>query len=419
MKIHLRYTQMLLNLSLVDEVHIWDICLDDLDNRALLYRFVNETNDPRYIIFPNPQQMVHYNVTKKGQGYLWEAYYHHYATHERYKDEDIIFKTDDDTVFVDVSSFASFLSQITTPNLYFPNIVNNDAGLYVQAKLNVHPVANNVLNFYESHKVPVHQLVNSYYTNSVVEAHSMPFGNICPLTYCTGGLYAKGVFADDIHKAFLSDPQKFIYNCQNGAPPTSTKQTHHFHHYRHHHLRNQSHIGETTNHTLESKAPPVDPINNRLFPVKRRISINMFAGKATMIRQMFKIFLDYQCCDDEGFVGKWPSLTQLDHLIDSHFVVVHFAFNAQYQLGKHFGEWVVQYDELSKKQYVAQFGEDIFDRAVFRSTFLTNGVLQQQQARNELETQTEEKKKQEQRVKLEKQKAIESYGNHFVWNEPL
>jgi hypothetical protein len=414
MKIHLRYTQILLNLGLVDEVHVWDICLDDLDNRDFLYRFAKEANDTRYIIFPNPPENKWRNATKIGQGYLWEAYYNHYATHSRYEDEDIIFKADDDTVFIDVSSFASFLSQITTPNLYFPNIVNNDAGLYVQAKLNAHPTMQHILTAYEKSRIPISGWVDSYYTNTVAAAHKFMFGFVIPLSNWGGGLYTRGDYADQMHKAFLSDPQRFIHNCQNA----SYHQHHQHHHHHHNHSLNSVNNTITIHNNTDSNVTSQDissSSTHRLFPVKRRISINMFAGKFAVVRQMYNIYLQHQCCDDEGFVGKWPSLTHLDHIIDSHFVVAHFAFNPQYTAGKHFTEWLTQYDDLSREQYLVHFSEDIFDRKVFESVFPAEGVV----PKEEDETKKELKTKEYKQTTKEKQKLIDSYGKRFAWKESL
>ena len=83
--------------------------------------------------------------------------------------------------------------------------------------------------------------------------------------------------------------------------------------------------------------------------LRQRISVNMFAGRIALIKKVFSTFLDHHCCDDEGYIGKLPSLTHMDHLIDTHFTVVHFAFNPQYKTdkGKDLSRLIAHYDELS------------------------------------------------------------------------
>ena len=60
----------------------------------------------------------------------------------------------------------------------------------------------------------------------------------------------------------------------------------------------------------------------------------MFGGRIALIKKIFSTFLDHHCCDDEGYIGKLPSLTRMDHVIDTHFTVVHYAFKLQYKTDK-------------------------------------------------------------------------------------
>ena len=60
--------------------------------------------------------------------------------HARYRDSDIFVKADDDIVFIDVGKFGDFLQGVTYEHVHFPNIVNNDAGLAIQAARNAHPM---------------------------------------------------------------------------------------------------------------------------------------------------------------------------------------------------------------------------------------------------------------------------------------
>ena len=90
------------------------------------------------------------------------------------------------------------------------------------------------------------------------------------------GWFSRGDFADKVHSLFLKDPTVF----QN------------------------SHFSKET----------------RFVHFKRRISINMFAARFGLVREAFSLFLHDQCCDDEGFMGKWPSLSHSDHIIDTRYV---------------------------------------------------------------------------------------------------
>ena len=91
-----------------------------------------------------------FDVTTHSQGYLWEAYYEHKSASAEYDDEDILIKADDDIVFVDVDKFGDFLANIQTAHVYFPNIVNNDAGLYVQGSRKAHQQVTDCLEEYET-----------------------------------------------------------------------------------------------------------------------------------------------------------------------------------------------------------------------------------------------------------------------------
>ena len=56
----------------------------------------------------------------------------------------------------------------------------------------------------------------------------------------------------------------------------------------------------------------------------------MLAMRFGLARRVLGTFLTSYCCDDEGFFGKWPTIANASHLIDSKLTVVHFAFAPQY-----------------------------------------------------------------------------------------
>lgn len=70
--------------------------------------------------------------------------------------------------------------------------------------------------------------------------------------------------------------------------------------------------------------------NDRFVRFTRRISINLFAGKVHYVQGMFRTYLTKYCCDDEGFVGKWPGISGGYHTVDNVLTVAHFAFASQY-----------------------------------------------------------------------------------------
>jgi hypothetical protein len=43
------------------------------------------------------------------------------------------------------------------------------------------------------------------------------------------------------------------------------------------------------------------------------------------------LFLEEHCCEDEGFIGAYPTLTHNSLIIHVEFVVSHLAFSPQYK----------------------------------------------------------------------------------------
>jgi len=337
MKIHFRFTDILLARNLVDEVHVWDFSYDQPDDRTYLQDFVSSKKNTTllYRLFEAPKvAKIRYGVTGRGQGYLWESYYEHYSTSSHYREEDILVKADDDIVYMDLDNFAGYLKNIVTPQLYFPNIVNNDAGLALQGSRNAHPSAVSFFDQYQHNGTDFWTRFNSYYFEDLKELHKLGgHWSVCPLScaLCSmhpskgnsnsnweGGLYTRGDIAEALHAGFLQNITHFVATCANQSFP-------------------------------------------RMIPLRQRISINMFAAYMPVIKKTFSIFLDHQCCDDEGFLGKWPSLTHWDHLIDSHFTIVHYGFNLQYDSSgsnKPLSRFIAEYDALSEKLHQQQFEDE-------------------------------------------------------------
>ena len=113
MEIQLRYVDALCERGLVDEVHVWDMCANDVDRawvQSLPYRIMTGA--------------------RKGD---WQPFYRHYATRE--DPSTVLIKADDDIVCIDIDHFQQFIEfVICHPEFYIvlPNIVNNGVCAYLQ-----------------------------------------------------------------------------------------------------------------------------------------------------------------------------------------------------------------------------------------------------------------------------------------------
>ena len=321
MNIHLKYAEFLLRKKLVHSVHIWNFCETKEDEKFLLKYLESIENDEtlvfEYFEIPAMSTNLKTMAGARESGHLWKAYYEHYSNSAEYDDEDILIKADDDIVFVDVDKFDDFLANIQTAHVYFPNIVNNDAGLYVQGSRKAHQNATDCLEEFAREEADFKYNVNHYYVDDIQASYEMSMKKVYPLSGSWNDAWImQGSLADGLHEGFLENPQQFIAACANVSYP-------------------------------------------RMVSVKQRISFNMFAGKMAMIKKLFGTFLEYQCCDFEGYLGKWPSLTHLDHLIDSHFTVVHYAFNMQFGTDtKDLNRFVSQYEALAPSTTTTEKEED-------------------------------------------------------------
>ena len=62
---------------------------------------------------------------------------------------DVFIKADDDTVFIDLRYFEDFIRGITIDHIHFPNIINNDVGIAIQARRNAHSILSTWLKHYQ------------------------------------------------------------------------------------------------------------------------------------------------------------------------------------------------------------------------------------------------------------------------------
>jgi hypothetical protein len=289
MKIHFQYTDIMLQLGLVTEVHIWDFTNGNTADCDYLTSYMRDTVLPGYRLYEKPSlHSVKDASNAHHTEYLWYSFYEHYLNNKRYRPQDILIKADDDIVYIHMSSFQAFVDKVRNSsdnNLHFPNIINNDVGFVVQFDRVKHeaPELEKWMNYYtvNPHQFDFRHLFNDFYTESNIKGAP-------PITSKADGVYRKGEFSYDMHRVFLRNPSLYLH---------------------------QLHV---------SKLP-------RLVPFNQRISINMYAAKFDVICLVYKLFLEEHCCMDEKFIGVFPTLTHNSHIIHVEFVVSHLAFGPQYK----------------------------------------------------------------------------------------
>lgn len=355
MRTHLLYTDQLLRRGYVDEVHVWDFCdkgnptpawqkvIDS--NRAYLTAFFNATDlHPGYRYFqPAPPRPAPRNQSMSADTYLFAPYYEYYTTRPsqtRWADADVLIKADDDVVFLDLARFPSFVAMVVghqrqllqeRPSaaagvFYFPLILNNDVGLAIQGgrsaamapRCGARATALQSQYAYYAAKATTFDVAwTQYYpvngsTGSVV---------VCPLSswQCNAtspvfrdGLFERGDMAHALHRELLVDLDAYLQSCVYPRGPPAQRW---------------------------SVSARASDATQRLVQLRRRVSINFMATTMATAREAFPLFLREHCCDDEAFVGRWPTLRQQqgaasDHVVDTAFAVVHFAFAPQYRTAR-------------------------------------------------------------------------------------
>jgi hypothetical protein len=294
-KIHLLYTDMMLMLGLITEVHIWDFTNGNALDSEYISSFIRDTPLPGYKLFLKPSRhnyrgdFTHPGLSSAHK-YLWYSFYEHYLTNERYRPHDILIKADDDISFIDISYFQTFINEITNwngSNLHFPNIINNDVGFVVQ-EARIHVAAPELKKWMDYYTLDPYQTnfsrrFDDLYNLSLLLESSV---NVEPITSWDHGTYKSGGFAFDMHKSFLRNPAAYLSELHASLLP-------------------------------------------KFIPLNERISINMYGGTFVVIHKLFQSFLYEHCCDDEGFIGSVPTFTKIPHIIHSDFVIVHYAFHSQ------------------------------------------------------------------------------------------
>jgi hypothetical protein len=264
------YLELLFDLDLIQEVHLWDFTRDHVDQK---YLKILEKSHSKYKLFGFHDSSELLNEDNRLT--RWLSYYEHYSTASSpLSDDDILIKCDDDIVYLSLPSFQNYLSLIRSStslsalssqcNLFFPNIVNNDVCAYIQTNHSIHDL------------LPHHD----------IKSERLLYAHPDPLTGYTQHVswFLNPDMAMAIHHDFLSDPDKY--------------------------------------HTMPS-APELIPWNSR-------ISINFFGATGRSIRLSYRLLLE-NSRDDERFLTSdiLPLLDQKSNCIVPSFVVSHYTFHGQ------------------------------------------------------------------------------------------
>jgi len=302
MHIHFQYTNIMLQLGLVTEVHVWDFTNGNTADYDYLTSFIRDTTLHGYRLFEKPLSQTIANQAQRAS-YLWYSFYEHYMNNKKYRREDILIKADDDIVYIHMSSFQAFVERVWNSNgsnVHFPNIINNDVGFVVQYDRVTYGALElkKWMTYYtdDPHQFKFERLFKDFYDK-------FELSSVSPITSWKDGVYTRGDFGYDMHRVFLRNPSRYLH---------------------------QLHI---------SKLP-------RLVPFNKRISINMYAAKFDVIRAVYKLFLEEHCCEDEGFLGAYPTLTHNSHIIHVEFVVSHLAFGPQYN-DQRIGQVRSEYEDIA------------------------------------------------------------------------
>ena len=298
MEIHFQYTDMMLQLGLVTEVHVWDFTNGNTSNSDYLSSYMRNTKLAGYRVFVKSMTQINHRPSENGRTtYLWYSFYEHYLNNKRYLPQDILIKADDDIVFVDISSFQAFIEAVansTDKGLHFPNIINNDVGFVVQYdRIHGAPELQKWMAYYtvEPHQFNFKQLFKDYLPHSsrwfdVYVHYGIKMS--APITTWEDGAFTKPEFAQDMHRVFLRNPSLYLHQLHNSELP-------------------------------------------RRVIFNQRIPINMYAAKFAVIRDIYRLFLDEHCCDDEDFLGAFPTLKNHSHIVHSYHAVSHLASYLQYE----------------------------------------------------------------------------------------
>jgi hypothetical protein len=235
------YLEKLIQNNSIHEVHFWCFTTNESD---IEYMKSLEIQNSKYKIFyPNrPNKRI------------WYQYYKYYRKNTN--ENDIVIKSDDDIVYIDVDQFDNFINNMNKDCMNFPNIINNDVCAYYQTQNNIH----DLFHFPPEKMKKINEKINKVGCGS-------PLSN----------WFTRFDKADEIHKLFLEDPNKFNMN--------------------------------------------------GIIEYGNRISINFFAIHKKSIYKYFKEIKKHDYDDERNFGRAMERLNK--HRIDFSFKIVHFQFSPQ------------------------------------------------------------------------------------------
>ena len=137
----LPYLRAMLQLKLIDQVHLWDFTHNS-DDRKFLRSTAPDTGKllEQKIDFHTLPSGIFINMgnfdCESCDRWIetWDNYYIYYGGY--LQDDDVLIKCDDDIVYIDIDNFHKYLSAIRqSPGLVFANILNNDGTMCLSIKL--------------------------------------------------------------------------------------------------------------------------------------------------------------------------------------------------------------------------------------------------------------------------------------------
>jgi hypothetical protein len=276
----MRYLQLGLQLHLIDEVHLWDYCREEVDRIALLS-------------FINPSQGI-FLRTKYTNRQDWTDYYHYYDNHGKLFPNDIIIKCDDDITFIDIFELPYFLSllrddekrRITSgerekkgiTGVLFANIINNGVASYYQQ---------HHWNFYKTSEENM-ILEEDMNEEILKEDLEYPPGGLC------GSLWESGKKANILHNYFLNHWKEIIRPSSSSSSSAATAVIRPFY-------------------------------QPEILPIETRFSINFFGIKASNWYKLRDVGYD----DELHISVSLPLFNISRNYLASNFIVSHLSFRSQ------------------------------------------------------------------------------------------
>jgi len=138
LKIQVRYLKRLLDLGIINTVHMWDFCRDHHDSR---YLQVISRKDHRFQVMKLVDKAGKVIKARRKEDWshiLFPKYYQYYAEH--LGSNDILIKADDDIVYIEnLGELLTWFKGTVNVTMAIPQIINNDFIAYRQLKEHLLP----------------------------------------------------------------------------------------------------------------------------------------------------------------------------------------------------------------------------------------------------------------------------------------